>query len=1478
MQLGNQPPVLDPVGNQTVALGNTLTLTLTASDPETDPLSFTATPLPLPENATLSAPTGVFTFTPQANQVGVITLTFVVSDGLGTDSETITITVPAPDPAGVTSFTGRLLDANDFDLGVTTPIVGATITFLGTGSSAISDTQGNFTITAAPSGSQTLDIDASTANLAPDGSSYAGFREETELIAAVNNVIDRPFFLPRIAAGSLTTVNPNFFTTVTNPDLGVSLRVPPNTAKNPDGSNFTGDLSISLVPRDLAPVALPDTLDPGLLITIQPVGVTFSTPVPITFPNTDNLPPGSQLNIWSLDPDLGVFSVVGTGLVSADGTQVETISGGIRAADWHFLAALAALLGGIVPGGPGPIQGSSKEASCQCSSTVALQSGSIETDFSLPTYRSVGVSRGLRFVYNTGWASPRPVIPFNSTIGVTTAVPQTLSYKLAVGGVDQGTEIFLSTTGLQQNKDETLRSAVSFDGSIFTTAYTIRSTNNYLTSRVSADLDGQTLLRNETESAFGVGWALEGVERIFTNFDGSLSVVTSDNELVLFTPQEAAPPFVNFDPPAGNFSTLVKNPTGTFTRTLKDGTQINFDTAGRQTSQVDRNGNTTSFGYDAGGRLTSITDPAGLITILAYTGGLLSSVTDPAGKVTSFTHDFAGNLTQVTFPDTATRIFAYDERHLMISETNERGLTAQRQYDSLGRFVTGTRADGSSASATNIQAVGFVDPASGVGTQALPAPVTRPEDAENTLTDGKGNTTSFETDSFGATTRQVDALTQVTLIERDENGNPTRITRPNSAVVTMTYDALGNLLTSTDAVGATTTFTYDPTFNQVTSILDPKGNTTTINYDLSGNPIEIIDALTNRTQMAYDARGLLTSLIAAVGTPEANTTTFTYDVRGNLVTTTDPLLNTTTLEYDLAGNVIKSTDAETRVTEFAYDPMNRLLSVLDAALNTTQYVYDARGNLTTVTDAKTQTTTFAYDAQDRLTSAINPLALTETFTYDANGNLTSTTNRNSQILTFDYDVLNRLTQKTLPPSASQIGSQITTFSYDSVGNLTQVTNPATTVTMQYDLANRLVSSTSSTEDTLVSVVTLISQATLIDENNQEFEGKTLQVDGTTLTVDGTHTFANLVLLNGAVLTHSPTTATTVKKLDLTITGTLQVDATSRIDAVARGFLGGNRTGNPFGGSGMTVGFAAGSTGNAGGSYGGSGGAAGTPNPVYGDFRDPSDPGSGGAATLGQQGGTGGGLIRIVAETLSLDGVITAGGGGPAGTCCAAGGSGGSIRIDVATLTGTGEIIANGAGAFGRAPGGGGGGGRVAVFYQDITGFNVAKITALGALGSAAPNGGAGTVYLEGPGRETGELIIDNNNLAVVAESTPIPSDPTGILSLTNLRIRRAARVRIEDEISLTNTLEVSSGTELPLLQRVIAATIDVTTNSVITHPPADASAFFKVDLNAGTVTVDATSRIDVTAGGFLGGNRTGNPFGNSGMTLGFVAGSAGASG
>jgi RHS repeat-associated protein len=104
----NRPPVLTPIGNQSVAVRSTLTFTVTASDSDGDSLTYAVSPLPLPPNASFIPATQVFTFAPAATQVGTYALTFSVDDGHGgTASETISLTVTAaPALASVTPATG----------------------------------------------------------------------------------------------------------------------------------------------------------------------------------------------------------------------------------------------------------------------------------------------------------------------------------------------------------------------------------------------------------------------------------------------------------------------------------------------------------------------------------------------------------------------------------------------------------------------------------------------------------------------------------------------------------------------------------------------------------------------------------------------------------------------------------------------------------------------------------------------------------------------------------------------------------------------------------------------------------------------------------------------------------------------------------------------------------------------------------------------------------------------------------------------------------------------------------------------------------------------------------------------------------------------------------------------------------------------------------------------------------------------------
>ena len=87
----NRPPVLDPIGTRTITAGKTLAFKINATDPDRNTLTYSVTSLPT--NATFSAATRSFAWTPLSSQAGTHNITFSVSDGSLKDTETVKITV-----------------------------------------------------------------------------------------------------------------------------------------------------------------------------------------------------------------------------------------------------------------------------------------------------------------------------------------------------------------------------------------------------------------------------------------------------------------------------------------------------------------------------------------------------------------------------------------------------------------------------------------------------------------------------------------------------------------------------------------------------------------------------------------------------------------------------------------------------------------------------------------------------------------------------------------------------------------------------------------------------------------------------------------------------------------------------------------------------------------------------------------------------------------------------------------------------------------------------------------------------------------------------------------------------------------------------------------------------------------------------------------------------------------------------------------
>ncbi|MDD9938693.1 MAG: hypothetical protein OXT09_34095 [Myxococcales bacterium] len=88
-------------------------------------------------------------------------------------------------------------------------------------------------------------------------------------------MIDRPIFMPRLDSAVSVVVDPATTTTLDNTVIDVQLEIPPDTVFDENGDAYTGSLSLSEVPPEFTPGALPDTLDPSMVVTIQPIGLTF---------------------------------------------------------------------------------------------------------------------------------------------------------------------------------------------------------------------------------------------------------------------------------------------------------------------------------------------------------------------------------------------------------------------------------------------------------------------------------------------------------------------------------------------------------------------------------------------------------------------------------------------------------------------------------------------------------------------------------------------------------------------------------------------------------------------------------------------------------------------------------------------------------------------------------------------------------------------------------------------------------------------------------------------------------------------------------------------------------------------------------------------------------------------------------------------------------------------------------------------------
>ncbi|MFH1724120.1 MAG: fibronectin type III domain-containing protein, partial [Elusimicrobiota bacterium] len=263
-------------------------------------------------------------------------------------------------------------------------------------------------------------------------------------------------------------------------------------------------------------------------------------------------------------------------------------------------------------------------------------------------------------------------------------------------------------------------------------------------------------------------------------------------------------------------------------------------------------------------------------------------------------------------------------------------------------------------------------------------------------------------------------------------------------------------------------------------------------------------------------------------------------------------------------------------------------------------------------------------------------------------------------------------------------------------------------------------------------------------------------DGAGLTLDSTAVYelsGDLTMRPGSTMTHAASaSAATRAAIRWDIGGEFDLQAGATITVSGRGHPGGAANGGSGFGSGGGTGIAPNDKGGGGGGYGGAGGQGendgGAGGPSFGSQTDPNEVGSGGGgggASTGSEGGAGGGLARIVAGTIIMDGLIEAVGadGASAALGGGGGGSGGAVSLSAADISGSGAFRAEGGsgqGGAGNEYGGGGGGGRIAVSASGTCSLAASTATVSGGFSAA---GGAGDPSKPGQSGADGTVYTPN---------------------------------------------------------------------------------------------------------------------------------------
>jgi len=583
--------------------------------------------------------------------------------------------------------------------------------------------------------------------------------------------------------------------------------------------------------------------------------------------------------------------------------------------------------------------------------------------------------------------------------------------------------------------------------------------------------------------------------------------------------------------------------------------QVSY-TSGRVSNVTDMSGSWNyAYSYSGANVTTTVTGPASQQTV--YVGEVLTSrllsVTNGLSQTTSFTYDASGRVTRTTQPEGNYVEVTYGPRGNVTQTTSVpksgSGLTSISTSSTYPSSCTSPYTPANCNSPLTITdtrggVTEYVWNAThgGIESVTLPAPssgAVRPQ-----VRYGYSTLNSWYKNDSGVIAQggAIALPTSISTCSIGSTATPTCVGTAGETLTTIAYGSSGvanNLLPTATSSGAgngsltvTTAVAYDPNgdVSTVDGPLPGSADTTAYRYDAARRQVGMVGpdpdgsgGLLNRAvRQTYNTWGQVT-LIEAGTTPGytngdwANFATLqrsqtVFDTQGRPVRMLQQASDGTShslqqLSYDAAGRLECSTTrmnpatfstpptsacalgvgsgfGPDRIVRVAYDVLSRPLSVTTgyaASPVTTSTTYTSNGLPQNLTDGNGNVSVTEYDGFDRRKRVRYPNATGggtssadyDEYTYDNASNVLTFRNRGGNTFTMTYDALNRLTAQDAPA-----GSEDVAFVYDNLGRVTTLTgSSAPTQSYGYDALGRLLTQQSATLGTVTHAYDLAGRQT-----------------------------------------------------------------------------------------------------------------------------------------------------------------------------------------------------------------------------------------------------------------------------------------------------------------------------------------------------------------------------------------------------------------